>query len=120
MKNIVVLVLGLIISSATSAKDDKDTLNRFPLTAKVSLVDEGRIELTISQIDKVAFIKFKDENGYVIYDNKVYLKKGIVQPFDVSQLKAGKYTLTIEVGGKKLEELIIVQSANTERSVHVL
>lgn len=56
----------------------------------------------------------------MIYDNKVYLKKGIVQPFDVSQLKAGKYTLTIEVGGRKLEELIVVQSANTERSVHIL
>ena len=120
MKKVVVLMLGLMLSSISFAKENKDTVNKLPFTAKVSVIDQGKIELAISKVDKVAFIKLIDQKGNLIYDNKVYLKKGITQPFDISELPVGKYNLIIDVDNQQIKEVISVIPANAEKSVQIL
>ena len=115
MKNLIVLVLALTISSAALAKDGKDSL----ATAKVTVVAPGKVELAIAKTNRVAVIKMRDEKGYLIYNNKHSLKKGIVQAFDISELASGKYKLIVEVDGQDFEKVLVVERASTEKSVHV-
>ena len=113
-------MLGLMFGSASFAKVEKDTTNNVPISAKVSVLEQGKIALTLSQAEEVAFIKLKDERGNLIYENKVYLKKGITQPFDISELRPGKYYFIIKTTAEEVNETFLIKPADPSRSVQIL
>jgi hypothetical protein len=120
MKKTFILMLGLMLSSVSFARVEKDTTNNAPIVATLSVVKQGKIALSVSEADEVAFIKLKDEKGNLIYDNKVYLKKGIMQPFDISELSPGKYDFVISTGAEVITETFVIKSADQSRKVQIL
>lgn len=120
MKKTLILMLGLMFGSASFAEVEKDTTNNVPILAKVSVLKQGKIALTLSPADEVAFIKLNDEKGNLIYENKVYLKKGVTQPFDISELSPGKYNFIIKTTDEEVNETFVIKPADPSRSVQIL
>lgn len=94
MKKILILVLGLVASSASFAS----TTEPIKPVATASLVGNNKVKLIVAAEDVTATVALRDAEGHVLYSSNVDLKNGIHQNFDVSNLANGVYNLSVSVG----------------------
>ncbi|QHV96985.1 DUF3244 domain-containing protein [Spirosoma endbachense] len=94
MKKILLLVLGLVASSASFASINEPSQ---PI-ATVSLIDNDKVKLIVAPEKATATITLKDAVGHVLYSSNVNLVEGIQQKFDISHLSTGVYQLSVSVG----------------------
>lgn len=116
MKTVILLMLGLIVSTASFAKSGTTE----PLGIKTRLtLRNGNVELAIQQKNTNALVKFYDERGFVLYQFKYNLKKGISQRFDVSELAPGNYKIEIEVDGEFITKEFSILIAREQQTIQV-
>ncbi|MVM28829.1 T9SS type A sorting domain-containing protein [Spirosoma sp. HMF4905] len=116
MKKILILMLGLVASTASFAHQSTTQ----PETAQTRLVmtNEHKIKLYIQPLQTKAQLAIQDANGRSVYTSTVALQKGLSQQFDISGLSAGTYHLTIATGAETLTKTFVVQ-ANPDESFMV-
>ncbi|SFD47919.1 hypothetical protein [Spirosoma endophyticum] len=97
MKNILLLVLGLVASSAAFATASEPSK---PL-AIASLIGYDKVKLVVASQEATATLALQDEQGHVLYSSNVNLRGGLTQKFDISGLEKGIYKLSISVGKER-------------------
>ena len=115
MKTVIFLMLGLIVGAASFAKSDDESL---AVQTRLS-IRNGNIELAIQKKDANAFVKLYDEKGFVLYQFKYNIKKGISQRFDVSQLTPGNYRILIEVDNKIVTKEFMITAMRENQILQV-
>jgi len=118
MKTIMILMLGLIVSTASLAKTDKETSPSSAVKTRLT-VRGSSIELAIQKQDANASVELLDASNQVLYKFRYNIKKGISQRFDVSQLTPGNYRITIEVQKEKIVKEFAIRSASESQTIYV-
>ncbi|MVM40353.1 T9SS type A sorting domain-containing protein [Spirosoma sp. HMF3257] len=115
MKNVLILMLGLVASTASFAH----SVTTQPTAAQTRLVmtTEHKIKLYVQPLQTKARLAIQDTNGRSVYTSTVALQKGLSQQFDVSGLGAGTYHLTIATGTETLTKTFVVQANPNESFV---
>ncbi|CAN5618454.1 hypothetical protein BH09BAC4_BH09BAC4_03170 [soil metagenome] len=112
MKNIFLLFVGLVASSASFAAANEPIK---PL-ATAYLIGNEKVRLVVAPQEVWATLALQDEQGHVLYFSNVNLRDGLKQNFDVSGLEKGVYKLSIEVG----KEMTVQSFTVTEVPSHPL
>ena len=113
MKNILFLMLGLIVSTASFAQTTIDKT----LAATVSLTSDNKVKLMVAREEATATITLRDSNGNVLYVDKQNLQNGLRQYFNLSQLAHGVYQLSISVGKESIVKTFEVKELPSQQVV---
>ena len=113
MKNILFLMLGLIVSTASFAQTTIDKT----LAATVSLTTDNKVKLMVAREEATAIITLRDSGGNVLYVDKQNLQNGLRQYFNVSQLAYGVYQLSISVGKESIVKTFEVKELPSQQVV---
>lgn len=116
MKKILILMLGLVASTASFATTNEPNK---PATAQALLVmtPEQKIRFYVQPIQTKGKIAIQDASGAPVYTETVSLQKGLSQQFDLSGLGKGTYRLTLIAGNETLTKTFVVQSRPNESFV---
>lgn len=112
MKKILLLILGLVASSASFANANDNT----KLTAKTSIVNE-KVNLVIAPMNAKARLDLIDKEGHLLYSSNVNLKHGIKQVFDVSHLEKGLYQLSLSVGDEQIIKTVDITESTSQQLI---
>ncbi|AKD56175.1 hypothetical protein [Spirosoma radiotolerans] len=97
MKKILLLMVGLVASSASFAT----TNERNKPVATASILGNDKVKLVVAPQPANATLALNDEQGHVLYSSKVNLRDGFQQKFDISNLANGVYQLSVAVGNER-------------------
>lgn len=97
MKKILMLVLGLVASSASFATSNEPVKP----VATASLIGSEKVKLVIAPQPATATLALQDEQGHMLYSGNVNLRNGFQQQFDISRLDKGVYKLSVAVGNER-------------------
>ena len=116
MKKILILMLGLVASTASFATTNEPNK---PATAQTRLVmtPEHKIRFYVQPIQTKGQVAIRDASGQPVYTETVSLQKGLSQQFDLSSLGTGTYQLTLVAGNETLTKTFVVQSRPNESFV---
>ena len=107
MKNVLVLMLGLVASSASFA-------NPTASETRVVMTPEHKIKLYVPASQTKGQLAILDAKGQSVYTQYVGLQKGLSQQFDVSSLSTGTYKLTLTTGNETITKTFVVQANPNE------
>lgn len=109
MKNILILMLGLVASTASFATSNEPNK---PVAAQTRLVmtDAHKIKLYVQPLETKGQLSIQDATGRAVFTENVNLQKGLNQQFDVSNLSIGTYRLTLVAGTQTLDRTFVVQA----------
>lgn len=113
MKNILFLMLGLIVSTASFAQM---TIDKTP-AATVLLTSDNKVKLMVAREEATATITLRDSDGHILYVDKQNLQNGLRQYFNVSQLAYGVYQLSISVGKESIVKTFEVKELPSQQVV---
>ncbi|WP_420148000.1 T9SS C-terminal target domain-containing protein [Spirosoma sp.] len=113
MKKILLLVLGLVASSASFAETNEP--NKPAATA--SLIGNDKVKLVVAPEKATATIALNDEVGHTLYSSNVDLRDGFQQKFDISNLEKGVYKLSVSVGKERLVKSFTVTTVPSHQAV---
>ena len=103
MKTIKILSLMLIVSVAAVAANKEDLSNR----VEIETIEEGVYKITYDQIEPAKFdLKIVNENGTLVFEEKMYRSSGFTKKYDLRNMEAGKYTFKIRENDVKIEKKI--------------
>ena len=115
MKKILILMLGLVASSASFA--NPSTPKTSAAQTHLVMTPEHKIKLYVQPLQAKAQLAILDANGQAVYSQNVALQKGLSQQFDVSSLGTGTYRLTLTTGSETQTRTFIVQPNPNESFV---
>ncbi|WP_299666726.1 DUF3244 domain-containing protein [uncultured Polaribacter sp.] len=81
---VVVMMLGTFINYANGTK------------TAIDVIDGKRVKVEFKIVKKGQTLSIKDENGIVMYSQKIETSGTYSKTFDLSKLKKGKYTTELE------------------------
>ncbi|RYF67147.1 MAG: T9SS type A sorting domain-containing protein [Cytophagaceae bacterium] len=116
MKKILILMLGLVASTASFATTNTPAKAAAVQTHLV-MTHEHKIKLYVQPMQTKGQLIIRDANGQSIYAETVNLQKGLSQQFDVSGLGTGTYQLTLATGSDTLTKTFVVQNSPNESFV---
>jgi len=93
MKKVLILMLGLVASTASFAKPT--TPQTSTVQTRVVMTPEHKIKLYVQPLQTKGQLAILDANGQAVYTQHVALGKGFSQQFDVSSLGTGTFRLTL-------------------------
>ncbi|GAB3769923.1 hypothetical protein GCM10028818_06870 [Spirosoma horti] len=108
MKKVVILMLGLVASTAsfaTTNEPDKSTAAQTHLV----MTPEHKIKFYVQPIPAKGQLMIRDANGQSVYTETVNLQKGLSQQFDLSSLGTGTYQLALVAGTQTLTKTFVIQ-----------
>ena len=97
MKKILILMLGLVASSASFATSNEPSKP----VATASLIGSEKVKLVVASQQAIATLALQDDQGHVLYSSNVNLRNGFQQQFDISKLDKGIYKLSVAVGKER-------------------
>lgn len=108
MKKILILMLGLVASTASFATPSATR----PAVSATHLVmtTQHKIKLYVQPLRAKGELSIWDADGRVIYTTTVSLQKGLNQQFDVSNLGTGTYRLSLTTDQEILTKSFVVQA----------
>ncbi|MVM33447.1 T9SS type A sorting domain-containing protein [Spirosoma sp. HMF4905] len=112
MKKVVILMLGLVASSASFAH--QSTTQPTAAQARLVMTAEHKIKLYVQPLQTKGQLAIWDANGQSVYTTTVALQNGLSQQFDFSNLGAGTYKMTIATGTETLTKTFVVQANPNE------
>ncbi|QMW01413.1 T9SS type A sorting domain-containing protein [Spirosoma foliorum] len=115
MKNVLILMLGLVASTASFANNS--TIQPSSTQTRVVMTAGQKIKLYVQPIQTKGKLAIWDANGQVVYKSTVNLKKGLSQQFDFSNLETGTYHLTVMTDTETLTKTFVVQANPNESFV---
>ena len=115
MKNVLILMLGLVASTASFA----NTTN--PQTAatqsRLVMTTQNKLKLYVAPSQTKGQLAIEDAAGHAIYKTNLGFEKGISQQFDFSGLGTGTYRLTLKTGEQTQVRTFVVQANPNESFV---
>lgn len=97
MKKILILVLGLVASSASFATGNEPSKP----VASASLIGSEKVKLMVAPQPATARLALQDDQGHLLYTGTINLRNGFQQQFDISRLDKGVYKLSVAVGNER-------------------
>lgn len=113
MKNVLVLMLGLVAGTASFAQSVTD---KTPATS-VSVTNDQRVKLIVGREDATATVSLRDAAGHVLYLQKVNLRDGLRQYFNIAGLDNGTYQLAVSVGSENVVKTFVVDEQPAQKLV---
>lgn len=112
MKKALILMLGLIASTASFAHESapQPAANQ----TRVVMTTDHKIKLYVQPLKTKGQVAIWDANGQAIYTANVALRKGLSQQFDFSDLNTGTYRLTLTTDGETVTKTFVVQASPNE------
>ena len=117
MNTFFALALACTLNTAPTATSDDKLMSRetstYVITNKVAiwLTDASKLKLSMGHHDGNAIIELRDQKGVMHYD-RVNLRKGAQQTFDLSQINEGTYQIQVTIGKD-----VMTKTFRIERSV---
>ena len=110
MKNTILMLLGLVASTASFAQQaTPQTLTASaPQTHLVATTDQ-KIKLYIQPQPTKGQIVLRDTHGHSLYTSTVALQAGFAKQFDIAELAVGTYRLTVTTGTQTVTKTFVVQ-----------
>ena len=94
MKNVLLLMLGLVAGTASFANS---TTPAAP-SANLAVTTDHKLNLTIAPEEAKAVVILRDFDGHTLYRSQVNLQHGFNQKFNLTELPTGTYQIAITVG----------------------
>ena len=113
MKKIFILMLGLVVSTASFATESNPQTSA--ARTHVVMTPDHKIKLFVQPLQTKGQLAIRDASGQAVYTSTVALQKGLSQQFDVSNLGTGTYRLTLTTGTETRTRTFVVQ-ANPDES----
>ncbi len=113
MKKILILMLGLVTSAASFAKPSIPQATA--AHARVVMTTDQKIILFVQPFHTKGQLAIHDASGQAVYTSTVFLRKGLRQQFDCSNLGIGTYRLTLTTGNEAITRTFVMQ-ANPNQS----
>lgn len=113
MKKVLILMLGLVASTASFA--NSSTPQTSAAETRLVMTPEHKVKLYVQPLQTNGQVAILDADGRAVYTETVNLKKGLSQQFDVSSLGNGTYRLTLTTGSETQTRTFVVQ-ANPDES----
>ncbi|GAB2557335.1 T9SS type A sorting domain-containing protein [Spirosoma aerophilum] len=104
MKNILLLMLGLVAGTASFAQT---TPGETP-DANLALTSSHKLKLMVGQQDAKGTIALIDNAGHILYNDSVNLRKGINQNFNIDELASGTYQIVVKIGKQSIVKTFVV------------
>ncbi len=115
MKKVLILMLGLVASTASFASTSISQ-NTAAQTHLVMTADQ-KIKFYVQPLRTKGELAIRDANGQAVYARTVSLQKGLSQQFDFADLGVGTYRLTLTIGQETLTKTFVVQANPNESFV---
>src|ERR1700712_1820549 len=113
MKNVFILMLGLVAGTASFANT---TGVKTPETA-VGVTNDQNLKLIVGHEDATATITLTDDKGHVLYVNHVNLHDGLQQKFNIAELNGGSYKLVVAVGDDAVVKTFVIKDQPAQKVV---
>ncbi|QMW06574.1 T9SS type A sorting domain-containing protein [Spirosoma foliorum] len=115
MKKILLLIAGLVASSASFA--NQPVAQPSAPQTHVIMTPEHKIKLYVQPLQTKGQVTILDANGQPVYTSNVALQKGLSQQFDLSNLSYGTYRLSLATGSQTQTKTFVVQPNPNESFV---
>ncbi len=115
MKKVLILMLGLVASTASFANNSVPAAS--VSEAHVVMTAAHKIKLYVQPLQTKGQLVIWDADGKAVYAQNVALGKGISQQFDVSGLGTGTFRLTLTTGSDTLTKTFVMQANPNESFV---
>ncbi|MDB5241529.1 MAG: hypothetical protein JWP57_2154 [Spirosoma sp.] len=115
MKKVLILMLGLVASSASFA--NTSTPQNTAAQTRLVMTNGHKIKLYIQPLQTKGQLAIQDANGQDVYNKTVALQNGLSQQFDFSNLSTGTYRLTLTTGNQTVTRTFVVQANPNESFV---
>jgi hypothetical protein len=113
MKKILLLMVGLVASSASFANTNEP--NKPVATA--SVIGNDKVKLVVAPQAASATLALNDEQGHVLYSSNIDLRDGFQQKFNISNLEKGVYQLSVAVGNERTVQSFTVTQVPSYHTV---
>lgn len=107
MKNVLILMLSLVASTASFAHPSVP--QHTATQTRVVMTTEHKIRLFVQPLQTKGQLAIWDASGKAVYSQNVALQKGLSQQFDFSNLSIGTYRLTLKTDNEILTRTFVVQ-----------
>ncbi|WP_020599509.1 T9SS type A sorting domain-containing protein [Spirosoma panaciterrae] len=115
MKKVLVLMLGLVASTASFAHSS--TAPASASVTRVVMTNDHKIKLYVQPLQAKGQLAILDANGRAMYSSNVSLQKGLHQQFDFANLGTGTYHLTLKTDHQTITKTFVVQANPNESFV---
>ena len=115
MKKVLILMLGLVASTASFATPSVPQ-NTAAHTHLVMTTDQ-KIKLFVQPLHTKGHLAIRDASGQAVYASNVSLRKGLSQQFDIANLGAGTYRLTLTTDDETITKTFVVQATPNQSFV---
>lgn len=113
MKNVFILMLGLVAGTASFAQ----TTETKTLVTSVSITNDQKLKLVIGRENSTAVVTLRDPQGHVLYRSSVNLREGLLQKFDLNQLDKGLYQLAVTVGDDVITKAFVIDDQPAQKII---
>ncbi len=113
MKNIFILMLGLVAGTASFAQT---TGSKTPATS-VSITADQKLKLIVARENASALVTLRDTEGHILYSSTVDLRDGLSQKFNLSELGIGSYQLAVSVGNEVVVKSFVIDDQPAQKIV---
>ena len=108
MKKVLILMLGLVASTASFA--NPSTPQNSTAQTHLVMTNEHKIKFYVQPLHTKGQLAIWDANGKAVYASTVSLQKGLTQQFDFSNLGTGTYRLTLITDNETITRTFVVQA----------
>ena len=108
MKKVLILMLGLVASTASFAKSS--TPSAANVQSRLAVTADHKIKLYVQPFSTKGELAIRDANGQAFYNTTVSLGKGLSQQFDFSNLPVGTYQLVLTAGQQAITRTFVGQA----------
>ncbi|MFD2936641.1 DUF3244 domain-containing protein [Spirosoma flavum] len=113
MKNVFILMLGLVAGTASFAR----TVDHKTPETSLSITSDQRIKLVVGQENNTATVTLRDTEGHVLYNSNVSLRNGLLQTFNINELSAGTYQLAVAIGSDVVVKTFVIDDQPAQKLV---
>jgi uncharacterized protein YpmB len=115
MKNVLLLMLGLVAGTATFAQTDN---SKTPETT-VSVTNDQKVKLMVAREEATAAVTLRDAEGHLLFVENVDLRNGLRQYFNIAGLENGVYQLAVAVGKDSVVKTFVVGEQPAQKLVAI-
>ncbi|GAA4419699.1 hypothetical protein GCM10023187_54260 [Nibrella viscosa] len=106
------LMLGLVAGTASFAQSTDNPTPDVVITSA-----NQKLQLYVAPQTSTATIKLHDNVGHLLYINTANAAKGVRQTFDLTNLEAGTYRLSVVKDGQTVEKTVVVENVPAQKQV---
>ncbi|GAA4457740.1 hypothetical protein GCM10023189_28950 [Nibrella saemangeumensis] len=112
MKKIIALMLGLVAGTASFAQQTIDQTPDVVITSA-----NQKLHLYVAPQTANATIKLHDAVGHLLYVNTANAANGVRQTFNLTNLEAGTYRLSVVKDGQTTQKTVVVETVPAQKQI---